>query len=106
MNLKKEIYLKGFIPIALNINEDEFIENFELLEFIHLGSKSNVYNGNSIVYKIKEKQSKQNLIMKMIFKKKNENINKNELIISSKLKNINIINFYRISELKMVKVIF
>ena len=70
MNFKKEINLKGNIPIALNINEDEFIEKFEILEFIHLESESNVYNGNSIVYKIKEKQSKQNLVMKMIFKKK------------------------------------
>ena len=65
----------------------QFLENFELLEFIGSGSESEVY-------KVNIKSSKKTVAMKMISIKKNENKNINEINISKKLKNKNIINYY------------
>ena len=81
MSSKKEIFGIDNIPRTLNINQDKFNEKFETLESIKFD-------------KIKENKSKQNLQMKKILKEKRERKNKNELIISTKLENINKINCY------------
>ena len=71
----------------------DFIENFELLEVVGTGSESIVcscYFNN---------MKKQKLISKIIFNKKKQKINKNELEISTKLKHKNIIYFYSYSHI-------
>ena len=64
---------------------NNFQENFELLEYIGSGSESEVY-------KVFAKRVKKVVAMKIVKKKDSKNIN--EIIISNKLKNINIINYY------------
>jgi serine/threonine protein kinase len=67
------------------------LEKYELLSYVDLGSES-------IVYKCLDKSTKKKYISKIIFNKKREKI-KSELIISSKLKNKNVINFYSYSHI-------
>lgn len=74
--------------------------NFELVDYLDSGSESNVFSinifhKNKNGYKIKKKA-----IMKSIFYQKKEKENKKEIIISSKLKNKNIIDFYAYSTIK------
>ena len=64
----------------------EIISNFELLDFLNYGSS------NTYIYTALEKQSKKKVIIKMSPKRKEMNHNINEIIISQKLKNKNIIN--------------
>ena len=67
--------------------KSNLLENFELEKFVNSGSESNVYSCNL-------KISKKKVAMKIISRKKGQKRNINELIISKKLKNKNIINFY------------
>ena len=82
---KKSSLLKGIDP--------KILESFELQEFLGSGSESEVY-------KAYIKNSKRTVAMKMILLKKNQRININEINISKKLKNKNIINFYVAGEFK------
>ena len=68
------------------------LEAFELLEFLGSGKESNVY-------KAFIKSSKRTVAMKIISLEENQKKNMNEIIISKKLKNKNIINFYVAGEL-------
>ena len=80
----------------LKKNKSSFIENFELLNFIGTGSESEVYKAKIIRYnKI--------VALKMISVKKDEEKN-DEIKISKKLKNQNIINFYLSNVIKKNKV--
>ena len=73
-------------------------ENFELLNYLDSSADSNIFSIN-IIYKNKNGQKmKKKAVMKSIFYKKREN--KKEIIISSKLKNPNVINFYAYSPIK------
>ena len=73
-------------------------ENFELLNYLDSSADSNIFSIN-IIYKNKNGQKmKKKAVMKCIFYKKREN--KKEIIISSKLKNPNVINFYAYSPIK------
>ena len=65
----------------------EFLENFELQELVGYGSES-------YVYRTKIKRNKKIISMKMIIREKKEKRNINELRISKRLKNKNIINIY------------
>ena len=65
----------------------EFLENFELKELIGNGSES-------YVYRSKIKRNEKIISMKMIIREKEEKKNINELRISKRLKNKNIINIY------------
>ena len=82
---KKASLLKGIDP--------KILESFELQEFLGSGSESEVY-------KAYIKNSKRTVAMKMILLKKNQKKNINEINISKKLKNKNIINFYVAGEFK------
>ena len=70
-----------------------FIENFELLNCIGTGSESKVY-------KVNYKKYNKDIAMKIIKRNKGEKMNINEVIISKKLKNKNVIDFYGISNIK------
>ena len=73
-------------------------ESFELINYIDSGSESNVYNLTICNRKPKGQIMRKKSIMKLVFKSKNEREDKKEIYISSILKNINIIDFYRYSE--------
>ena len=66
---------------------NSFNENFELLDYIGSGSESEVY-------KVYLKKAKRIVAMKMVLTKNKDYKNINEIKISQKLKNINIINHY------------
>jgi serine/threonine protein kinase len=68
----------------------EFLENFELEELVGYGSES-------YVYRTKIRRNKKVISMKMIIREKEEKKNINELRISKKLKNKNIIDIYAAS---------
>ena len=70
------------------------LENLELLDYMDSGSESVVYSVNLL--NKKNTKMKKKLTMKLILHHKREN--KHEIFISSKLKNINIINFYAYSK--------
>ena len=101
-NTNEDIQKTGSSPLNLENLSDitkisnycsknkDFSENFELLEYIDKGSESVVCKA---LLKLKEPQKKLTGILKIILKQKKEE-KKNELKIASKLKNINIINFY------------
>ena len=82
-----------FLQKLLEKTNSKIPKMFEIKEFIDSGSES-------IVYKILEKNTKKPLIMKIIYRKKNEKRNINEFKISKKLKNKNISNFYGVEEIK------
>ena len=101
-NLKEDIQITGSGALNLDSLSDiakirkycsknkDFSEKFELLEYIDKGSESVVCKAS---LKLKEPQKKLNGIIKIILNKKKEE-NKKELKIATKLKNINVINFY------------
>lgn len=82
-----------FLQKLLEKTKSKIPKMFEIKEYIDSGSES-------IVYKILEKNTKKPLIMKIIYRKKNEKRNINEFKISKKLKNKNISNFYGVEEIK------
>lgn len=69
-------------------------ENFELVNYVDSGSESNVFSINILYKNNNGHKMKKKAIMKSIFYQKNERGYKKEIIISSKLKNKNIIDFY------------
>ena len=71
----------------LDVKNPNFLEIFEFDKFENSGSESNVFSGYV-------KKSKKKIAIKIISREKKEKRNTNELIISKKLKNKNIINFY------------
>ena len=73
-------------------------ENFELVNYLDSGSESNVFSINLIYKNRNGYKMKKKAIMKIIFYQKKEN--KKEIIMSSKLKNKNIIDFYAYSTIK------
>ena len=91
-NINKEILSsKDYLIEILKKYQPEIIENFQIVEYSSSG-------GESIVYRGKSKKNNIDLIMKFIVLD-NEAINFNEIIISNKLKNSNIINFYIFKEI-------
>jgi len=90
---KKQLTDPLFLQKLLEKANSKITKMFEIKEYIDSGSES-------IVYKILEKNSKKLLIMKIIYRKKNEKRNINEFKISKKLKNKNISNFYGVEEIK------
>ena len=76
---KLELYLKKENGI--------FPENFELGEFIGSGAES-------LVFKAESKKTKKEIIAKMLYRKKGEKTNVEEIEITKKLKNKNIIESY------------
>ena len=82
--------------IKNNIN----MGNLELIDYLDSGSESNVYSINILRKNKKGQEIKTKAIMKAIFYQKKERENKKEIIISSKLKNKNIIDFYAYSPIK------
>ena len=84
-SINNSLIKKSKFKNILKRNHSKFIENFELLKFIGSGSESEVYKVNILRYnKI--------LAMKMIRIKNDEQ--DDEINISKKLKNKNIINYY------------
>ena len=71
---------------------NKLLENYEIKEFLDSGSES-------LVYKVLNKNTKRLFALKLIFNKNNGKRNINEFYILNKLKNINIIKFYGISEI-------
>ena len=71
----------------------EVLGNFELLNFI-------TYGCNTYIYTALEKQYKKKVIIKMLPRKRGKNHNINEIIISKKLKNKNIITNYGFCDIK------
>ncbi len=94
IDFKKNLEKKENIENYLRDNNK--LENLELLEYMDSGSESVVYSVN-LLNKNNRKQKKK-LTMKLILHHKREN--KQEIFISSKLKNLNIINFYSYSKVK------
>lgn len=90
---KKELADPLFLQKLLEKTNSKILKMFEIKEYLDSGSES-------IVYKILEKNTKKPLIMKIIYRKKNEKRNINEFKISKKLKNKNISNFYGVEEIK------
>jgi len=72
--------------IQKKIKNIQIFENFELKSYVDSGSESNVY-------KIHNKKTKKDYILKIIKHYKNKGRNLNELIITSKLKHPKIIDF-------------
>ena len=68
--------------------------NFELIDYLDSGSESNVFIINIFHKNRKGNILKQKAVMKSIFYQKKERENKKEIIILSKLKNKNIIDYY------------
>ena len=64
----------------------KYFENFELINYIDSGSESNVY-------KIQNKKTKKDFVLKIIKHHKNKSRNLNELKITSKLKHPKVIDF-------------
>ena len=91
-SIKEQISTVEKATIFLKQENSKFIEDFELQEYIGIGSES-------YVYKTKIKKNKRILAAKLIVKDKKYDINLNEINISRKLKNNNIINFYGASNL-------
>lgn len=73
-------------------NNCKFYENFEIQEYLGKGRESKVYKGY-------EKRSKRVFALKIIFKRKDENIN-NELKLLKKSRNKNVINYFGSYEIK------
>lgn len=80
------------------LKQNNFPENFELLNYVDSGSESNVYH--MLISKKKNDKIKKNVIMKVIFHSKKQKINKKEIYISTILKNNNIVDFYGYSKLE------
>ena len=74
-------------------NKNNFFENFEILDMIGFGSESEVY-------KARIKNNKREVALKMISLKEHGMNCINEINISRKMKNKNVINYYLASELK------
>ena len=84
--------IKNFLFKEENRINPIILEAFELQEYLGSGRESNVY-------KAFIKSSKRTVAMKIISLEKNQKKNMNEIIISKKLKNKNIINFFVAGEL-------
>ena len=98
-NINKEMLSnKDYLVEILKKYKPEIIENFQILEYTSSG-------GESIVYRGKSKKNNIDITMKFIVLD-NEVINVNEIIISNKLKNPNIINFYTFKEIIKNKLYF
>ena len=94
--LKNELKGKEQMEQYIKNNlKNKTFENFELLDYVDSGSESVIY-GVSLINKQKPKE-KINAMMKVIISRKR---NDNELSISSRLKNKNIINNYGYCTLK------
>ena len=81
-----------FIRLLQVINAN-VLKNYDILERIGSGSES-------VVFKVYNKKFKKILAMKVIIREKDEKRNFDELIISNKFKNNNIIKIYGIFEIK------
>ena len=78
-------------------------EGFEIINYIDSGSESVVYT-SLISCKNKEgKKKSMSAILKLILYQKSEKENKNEITISFKLKNRNVIDFYSYSQIEKNK---
>lgn len=73
-------------------NKNKLLEIFEIKEFLDSGSES-------LVYKVLNKNTQKPFVLKFIFNKYDRKRNINEFNILNKLKNINIISSYGITEI-------
>jgi serine/threonine protein kinase len=83
---KEELKNISNIYNLIKENSINLLEKIEKLEYLGSGGESNVY-------KMKPKKSKQTYLFKLIISQNRKNKNKNELKSVSKLKHSNIINF-------------
>ena len=83
---KEQLKNKEYLIKLIQNGKKEFLEIFEILNYIGSG-------GESIVYKGKIKNSNKFVTMKFIYEN-NDNINMNEIGIAKILKNQNIVDFY------------
>ena len=95
-NLKES--LKDIEKFKNYLEKNNFQETFELIEYVDSGVESNVYHISN--YKKNNRILIKNIIMKVIFHSKKQGINKEEINISTILKNINIVDFYIYSKLE------
>ena len=79
--------LKNIKELTKICSKTSFIEVFELEECVGSGSES-------YVYRTLIKKNKKKIISKIIYRKQGEKMNMNEILISKKLKNKNIIDCY------------
>ena len=76
-----------FSEIKDKLKQLSFYDDFEIINYLDSGSESKVY-------KLLNKKRKKEFALKYIYNNKNNKKNLNELKITSKLKNKNIIDFY------------